>query len=372
MKQSKVKVGVIGCGHAGKLHIDYLTRNRYAILASICDLDEKQVRRLAEKFNVASYYTDASEMLRKEKLDAVHICTPPTFHSALAIMVMDANCHVLVEKPMTFELEEADKMVQKSKETGVKLSVIHNDLFRPVMQRVKEMVDGDEIGTVTSVSALWGISPAFWWYEDWWFKLPGGRFGENLPHILCVMLPFIEGINSVKAFAKQVKGVPKLEGVSQFPFDELQVILAAKNSLASISMSMNSPRSPLLYISGTKASLRVELSYVLDERITRLPVAGAISPKRRNALWLNYQVQIHTASVLNLVGRFRSRKTSNSDVIIFPKERGKRYLNSGIYQQIDAFLMSILEDKPPPVTSEEARELVRVSKEIWDAVEFSS
>jgi len=98
--------------------------------------------------------------------------------------------------------------------------------------------------------------------------------------------------------------------------------------------------------------MRVELSYVLEERIEKVPVAGITMNRRRFPM-----------SLVDM-----ARGNGAKEIIAFPKPR-ERYKWNGIYQEIDAFIDSIVNDTTPPVTPEEGRELMRVSGLIWDAVE---
>ena len=73
-----------------------------------------------------------TEMIHKEDLDAVDICTPPRTHSGLAIGAMETGVHALVEKTMALHLSDCGQMIHMSHQTGVKLCIIHNELFRPL------------------------------------------------------------------------------------------------------------------------------------------------------------------------------------------------------------------------------------------------
>jgi len=109
MRTRTMRVGVIGCGEvATKIHMPCLLKIPEVELTSMCDLNQERSLRVAKKFGVPSSYASASQMLEEEWLDIVHICTPPESHLELALMALDAGCHVLIEKPFVFKVSEAD------------------------------------------------------------------------------------------------------------------------------------------------------------------------------------------------------------------------------------------------------------------------
>ena len=123
-------IGVIGTGYWGKNHV-----RTYSELVSegiidevkICDINEKRARELGNAFNI-DYLTDYKELIRDPKIDAVSIVTPSPTHYQLAKEFMEAGKDVLVEKPMTMDSVEAEKLVQIGRDTGQILMVGH--IFR--------------------------------------------------------------------------------------------------------------------------------------------------------------------------------------------------------------------------------------------------
>ena len=99
---SKLKVGVVGCGFvAKKRHIPaFLRLNKDVDLCAVCDLNEAVAGAVAKEFRIPHVYSDVSEMLSKEGLDVVDVCTPPQVHALIAVEAMESGCHVLLEKPM--------------------------------------------------------------------------------------------------------------------------------------------------------------------------------------------------------------------------------------------------------------------------------
>ena len=133
-----MKVGIVGCGKVAKgVHIPALLRAKGVEIAAVCDVDKEEAKRTAKMFNIDRYYTDISDMLKREDLEMVDICTPPHLHAPMAIQAIEEDCHVLLEKPMTSSVSEADEILKALKNSGVKLCVVHNYLFMPIAIKAK-------------------------------------------------------------------------------------------------------------------------------------------------------------------------------------------------------------------------------------------
>src|SRR5262245_11927089 len=128
-----MKIGFVGCGDIAHAHAHHVARyNHEKILVGVCDIDPQRARNFAEKFGIESVYTELDRFLNDHKLDVVHVLSPPQTHAALALKLMEAGSHVLVEKPMALSTEEADTMIKVAEVNRVKLCVNHNLLFDPV------------------------------------------------------------------------------------------------------------------------------------------------------------------------------------------------------------------------------------------------
>ena len=136
MSKDIMKAGIVGCGKVAKgYHMPALLRIGGVEIAAVCDISEAEAKRTANMFDVNRYYTDLSDMLKREDLEMVDICTPPQMHAQMAIQAMEEGCHVLLEKPMTSSVSEADKILRALKKSGVKLCIVHNYLFKPIAMR---------------------------------------------------------------------------------------------------------------------------------------------------------------------------------------------------------------------------------------------
>ena len=145
-----LKAGIIGCGGiTERRHGPVLARlHDHVKVTALADLSAERTNLLGEKLGVdrAHQYQDWEAMLRNEELDLVHICTPHNAHEAQSIAAMQAGAHVLMEKPISTTVEEANRILAVAKETGRKLTISHNQRFSPAALRAQQDVENGTIG----------------------------------------------------------------------------------------------------------------------------------------------------------------------------------------------------------------------------------
>ena len=118
-----MKLGIVGCGLVAEgFHLPALNKIEDVEVVAVCDNDIKRVKKIAETFGIGKYYTNLTEMMKQEDLDIVDICTPPKLHAEMAIQAIEHGCHVLLEKPMTSSVSEADMILKALKK--VKLNYV--------------------------------------------------------------------------------------------------------------------------------------------------------------------------------------------------------------------------------------------------------
>ncbi|QHU90818.1 Gfo/Idh/MocA family oxidoreductase [Candidatus Saccharibacteria bacterium oral taxon 488] len=148
-QEGKLRVAVIGTGNMGRNHV----RNYFMLpeseLVAIADVNP-EAKSLAEDYK-AKFFTDYKEMLEEARPDAVSVVVPTPFHLEVATEVMSRGIHCMLEKPIASSVEEADKLIACAKKNNVTFTVGHIERFNPVIKKLKQMVDDDAIGEITSV-----------------------------------------------------------------------------------------------------------------------------------------------------------------------------------------------------------------------------
>ncbi|MEC1719136.1 Gfo/Idh/MocA family protein [Schinkia azotoformans] len=143
-----LKYALIGCGRISPNHIAAAIKNELEIVA-LCDIVPENIKDKISKFNLPEAthrYTDYQEMLEKEKPALVAICTESGKHGQIALDCIEAGANLIIEKPIALSLEEADEIIQKAKEKGVKVSACHQNRFNKSIQKIREAVEQERFG----------------------------------------------------------------------------------------------------------------------------------------------------------------------------------------------------------------------------------
>lgn len=130
-----LKIGVLGAGHLGKIHIKLIQEIETLELVGFYDPNDKNASKAEEKFGIKRY-KDLEELI--DACDAIDIVTATISHFECAQLALKRTKHIFIEKPMTSTLEEAYKLVELIKEAGVKAQVGHVERFNPAFLAVKD------------------------------------------------------------------------------------------------------------------------------------------------------------------------------------------------------------------------------------------
>ncbi|MGB8490140.1 MAG: Gfo/Idh/MocA family oxidoreductase [Bacteroidales bacterium] len=193
----KLRSGIVGCGKVAGIHAAALTTISRSAFTAVCDNDEKRASQFASKYNVKSY-TDVSEMVLKEKLDVVIICTPHPAHREPAILALKAGANVLIEKPLASSLEDCDAMLLAARESGKQIGMISQRRFYAPCLRLKNAIDSGKIGKPSlGIVLMFGWrNEAYYSSDPWrgtWKGEGGGVLVNQSPHQLDLLQWFMGG-----------------------------------------------------------------------------------------------------------------------------------------------------------------------------------
>lgn len=183
-----MRIGVIGLGFMGGVHLKYWQLTEGVEVAAVCDADPNAGKAIKGNMDVAgdemdlsgaTRYLDVADMLSKEMLDAVSITLPTHLHKPIAIQCMQAGVHVLCEKPMALSLEDCDEMIEVSERTGRHLMIAHCIRFWPQYVWLKRAVEKGEFGEL-KVADFSRLTFAPGWSGDSWFSDPAKSGGIAL------------------------------------------------------------------------------------------------------------------------------------------------------------------------------------------------
>lgn len=143
-----MKYALIGCGRISPNHIAAAKANHLEI-AALCDCVEENVLDKIRKFELPDtvrVYTDYREMLEKEKPELVAIATESGKHAVIACDCIDCGCNVIIEKPIALSLSDADRIIRKARERGVKVCACHQNRFNKSVRKIRDAVEKKRFG----------------------------------------------------------------------------------------------------------------------------------------------------------------------------------------------------------------------------------
>ena len=338
-----MNVGIVGCGYISGIHV-HAWKDAKASVTAACDLNEEAAKKFTKELNIPAYYTSFSEMLEKEDLSAVSICVPPRFHTDVAIEALNSGCNVVVEKPFTVNTDEAERLLGTLKKTSGKMTIIHSQLYEQSIFQAMKLVKAGDIGQIVGMDVGILHSPDEIMAGDknhWCHKLPGGRFGENLPHPVYLLQAFLGDL--------KIKSVlpDKLGSTPWMPFDELRVILEAENNrFGTIHISFNAPGNDRTdvhaNIYGTAGTIHAGI-YPVSSMVISKPGRGIM----------------HFG---NMEQQFKIWSTYLTTILI--KGKNPRYYSASHTRIIKSFVDSLNGNGSPLVTPENGYDNVRVVEEI--------
>ncbi|MBO9608975.1 MAG: Gfo/Idh/MocA family oxidoreductase [Paenibacillaceae bacterium] len=197
-----IKAAVVGCNHIGNIHCRVLKAHPDVELTAVCDLMEDRAKTAAAAFG-ATAYTDLSRLLAETDVDVVHVATAGlengSHHFAPAMLAIQAGKDVLVEKPISNDIEEARTLVREARARGVRLACNMNHRFVEPAYKAKEWIAQGKLGTLLFVNMKLTIRNK---RDDTpWFHLRALH-----PHSIDVMRYFAGDIKRVQAFMTQAPG----------------------------------------------------------------------------------------------------------------------------------------------------------------------
>lgn len=147
-----VRLAVIGVGAWGKNHARVFSELNEVDLVAIVDRDIHRAKEFARKFNTRHYKT-TQEMLSREEVDAVTICTPTVTHTDLALEAIASGKHLFIEKPMTDTVQQAQRLIDAAKAADTVMMIGFVERFNPSVQTAAEVIDKGNLGELVLGSA---------------------------------------------------------------------------------------------------------------------------------------------------------------------------------------------------------------------------
>lgn len=195
---------MIGCGKVAATHALAWSRLPTSEFVAVCDKEPDRASALAAKFAVRAY-TDLTEMIEKEQVQVLSVCTQHTAHVPPIETAAARGVNVIVEKPLAVDLPSCDRAIAAARAGGVKLGVISQRRYYEPVRRIKEAIDSGRIGkpVLASVVMLGWREPSYYTLDPWrgtWKGEGGGVVVSQAPHYLDLMCWFMGPVSELHGY----------------------------------------------------------------------------------------------------------------------------------------------------------------------------
>jgi UDP-N-acetyl-2-amino-2-deoxyglucuronate dehydrogenase len=194
-----VSFAIIGCGRIAKRHAEQIAK--VGKLVAVCDVVEEKASELGSLYE-ANVYDSIETLLENEPtIDVVAICTPNGLHAEHSIVALQANKHVLCEKPLCIHANDGEKMIAAAKAANKKLFVVKQNRYNPPIAFLKELIDTNTLGKIYSfqINCFWNRPTEY--YQDWkgTKDLDGGTLFTQFSHFIDLLYWMLGDVASVKS-----------------------------------------------------------------------------------------------------------------------------------------------------------------------------
>jgi len=196
--------GIIGCGMISDFHSAAIADIKNGKLVAVSSRKAENSQRLVDRYSIQAY-SDYNEMLNRDDIDIVCVCTPSGAHMEPAVAAAEAGKHVIIEKPLEIALERCDAIIESCEKANVRLCAIFNSRFSDASQLVKDTVSSGRLGQLTLGDAYvkWYRSQDYYDSGDWrgTMELDGGGALMNQSIHAIDFLQYVMGpVESIQAF----------------------------------------------------------------------------------------------------------------------------------------------------------------------------
>ncbi len=346
---NKLKVAIIGVGGISKQHINSYLGNPDVELYAFCDINEKVLYAKGEQYGITRLYNDEATMLRElPEIDAVSVCTWNSAHAPCTIMALEAGKHVLCEKPMATNAEDAKKMLETARRVGKKLMVGFVRRFGKDTKVIKDFMEEGSIGELYYAKASYLRRNG----------CPGGWFGDKSRS---GGGPLIDLGVHVIDLVRYLMGNPKPVSVTGRAFKKLGNRPDIKDTVAYKSVSRSGSdvfdvedlaTAFVRFDNGAVLTIDTSFSLNLKRDITKIELFGT-----KGGIYLDGDVELYTD-----IGGYLSNVTLNMKTAYEMKD---------IFQnEINYFVDAILNDTDTYAIAEDGIMLMKMLDAIYKSSEL--
>lgn len=248
-----LQVGLIGCGEVTEFkHLPALRSVPDVQVVALADLDGTRAGRVAAKYGVPVSYDDHRALIDHPGLEAVGVCLPPESHAAVTLEAIEAGKHVLIEKPVTIDIAEAERLLERSRRASTVVMMGFHMRFHRLVNVGRQHLAAGDLGRVESIHSIWNSPRDDADLPSWRFRRPtgGGALTEIGVHHFDLWRYLLgDEVVEVTSYAR-----------TGSRDDENAVVIArlASGALASASLSERTPHECEIKLCGNAARLTLD------------------------------------------------------------------------------------------------------------------
>jgi predicted dehydrogenase len=289
-----IKAAIVGTGFIGPAHLEALRRIPNVEVVALVEVNQELANEKAKLLGIPRAYVFA-DMLKQDDIDVVHICTPNFLHYSQAKAVLEAEKHVVCEKPLAISLQEAEDLVKIAKTTGLVNAVHFNLRYYPMVRQMKVMREKGELGEVYSIMGSY-LQDWLFLQTDYNWRLEPDKSGDSraIADIGSHLLDITEYVTGLKITAvmadfstvhktrlKPLKAIETYSGKMLTPEDYQEVPINTEDHATVL----------LRFDNGSKGSITVSQVNAGRKNRLNIEIAGSVSAfefnsERPNELWI--------------------------------------------------------------------------------------
>ncbi|WP_175638954.1 Gfo/Idh/MocA family protein [Metabacillus schmidteae] len=277
MGNQKIRIGIIGAGAIGNVHLSTFSKlTNLIVLQGITDVYLPLAEQRADEYKVNKVFNSAEELIQDSNIDAVIIGVPNKWHAPLAIQALKAGKHVLVEKPMGINSEAAKEIVRAQRDSGKVVMVGHQMRWQWQIQQIKEQVGKGSFGKIYHAKTGWFRRKGIPGWGSWFTtksEAGGGPLIDIGVHMLDLGLYLMGNPKPVSVYGSTYAEFgPKKKGIGnwgtpnwngQYDVEDLATALIKMEDGSTLSLevswavNMDTSNNPFIHIMGSEGGASI-------------------------------------------------------------------------------------------------------------------
>jgi UDP-N-acetyl-2-amino-2-deoxyglucuronate dehydrogenase len=348
LSDMKIRSAIVGCGKVGHTHARSLKNLAESELVAVCDVSSERMEAYSKEYGVKAY-TDFKKMVQEEGIRMVSVCTPHPLHARFITQAAELGVHVLTEKPLASDLTDCDKAINACHANKVKLGMISQRRLYPPIVRMRQAIQEGRIGKpiIGFMIVMGWRSKEYYEMDGWrgkWQSEGGGVMVNQTIHQLDLLQWLMGPVDELYGYWDNFNH-PTVE-----VDDTAIAVMRFRNGAVGQFLVSNSQK-PGFYgkihihgSSGASVGAQVEGGSPFIAGVT-----SQVDPPM-NDMW-------------TIPGEEKMLSQWNEEDLQFARQHDiMTYFH---HLQIEDFLKSILEDRDPMVTGEEARKSVEIFTAVY-------